>query len=110
MTFERWLRLDRNRLDGLLLEVLDRNDMVNAGVDRTFSVLSFVDSNDNLRVLPPIPQERVVSLANQSRMLLNWTDNRVKIWKLEEITKSDLEEDKIEKRYLLDMTLNVHLP
>jgi hypothetical protein len=92
----------------LFLEVESFKSVLMLGVDRTFSVLSFVDSQENLRVLPPVPQERVVSLANKARMLLNWSDNKVKIWRIEEINESEFEdEDKIEKRYLLEMDLNV---
>jgi len=81
------------------------------GVDRTFSVLSFVDSEENLRVLPPVPQERVVSLAGKARILLNWSDNKVKLWKIEEINQTAMEdEDRIEKRYLLEMDFNVPTP
>lgn len=78
------------------------------GVDRTFSVLSFVDSKENLRVLPPVPQERIVSLAGKARILMNWSDNKVKFWKIEEINEAAMEdEEPIEKRYLLEMDFNV---
>lgn len=78
------------------------------GVDRSFSVLSFTDSTDNLRVVPPVPQEQVVELATDARLLLSWSDNRVKMWRIEQINEAEHdEEDQISKRYLLDMTLNV---
>jgi hypothetical protein len=77
------------------------------GVDRTFSVLSFVDTEENLRVVPPVPQEHVVKLAKNARFLLSWTDNQVKIWQVEEIDDTLYDEDRISKRYLLEMNLNV---
>jgi hypothetical protein len=78
------------------------------GVDRTFSVLSFVDGKENLRVLPPVPQERIVKLASKARILLNWSDNKIKLWKIEEINEAEMDdEEKIEKRYLLEMDFNV---
>ena len=78
------------------------------GVDRTLSVLSFVEGNENLRVLPPVPQEQVVCLAPEARMLLSWSDNSVRIWKIEEVEEAVLDgEDYIEKRYLLEMNLSV---
>ena len=77
------------------------------GIDRTFSVLSFVDTEENLRVVPPVPQEQVVKLAKNSRYLLSWGDNQVKIWQVEEIDDTLHDEDRISKRYLLEMSLNV---
>jgi hypothetical protein len=77
------------------------------GVDRTFSVLSFVDTEENLRVVPPVPQEQVVKLAKNARYLLSWTDNQVKVWQVEEIDDTLYDEDRISKRYLLEMSLNV---
>ena len=84
--------------------------MLIIGVDRTFSVLSFVNGKENLRVLPPVPQEQIVKLAGKARILLTWSDNKVKLWKIEEINESETEgEEKIEKRYLLEMDFNVSL-
>jgi hypothetical protein len=58
--------------------------------------------------LPPVPQERIVNLAGKARILLNWSDNKVKFWKIEEINESATDnEDRIEKRYLLEMDFNV---
>jgi hypothetical protein len=70
-------------------------------------VLSFVDTEENLRVVPPVPQEQVVKLARNARYLLSWTDNQVKVWQVEEIDDTLYDEDRISKRYLLEMTLNV---
>ena len=85
--------------------------MLIIGVDRTFSVLSFVNGKENLRILPPVPQEQIVKLAGKARILLTWSDNKVKLWKIEEINESETEaEEKIEKRYLLEMDFNVSLP
>lgn len=84
----------------------DFNVVVSGGVDRTFSVISLVDSKtENLRVLPPVPQDRVVSLAATSRLLLSWSDNEVKIWQIDDIKGADLEG--IAKRYLIQMIFNV---
>ena len=78
------------------------------GLDRTFSVLSFKDSGENLRVVPPIPQEQIVKLAKNSRLLLTWSDNHVKVWRIEEITQAEYDGDEqIETRFLLDMKCNV---
>ena len=63
---------------------------------------------ENLRVLPPVPQDPVVSLAANSRLLLSWSDNVVKIWQVDNINESNAEkEPRIEKRYLLQMAFNV---
>jgi hypothetical protein len=70
-------------------------------------VLSFVDTEENLRVVPPVPQEHVVKLAKNARFLLSWTDNQVKIWQVKEIDDTLYDEDRISKRYLLEMNLNV---
>jgi U3 small nucleolar RNA-associated protein 4 len=84
----------------------DFNVVVSGGVDRTFSVISLVDSKtDNLRVLPPVPQDRVVSLAATSRLLLSWSDNEVKVWQIDDVNGTDLEG--IAKRYLIQMIFNV---
>ena len=76
-------------------------------MDRSFSVLSFVDAEDNLRVMPPVPQEQIVRLARNARHLLSWTESQVKIWQIEEIDDTLYDEDRISKRYLLEMNLNV---
>jgi hypothetical protein len=63
--------------------------------------LSFANSEENLRVIAPVPQ--VVRLAKNARLLLSWSDNQVKIWKVEPVLGDDL----ISKRFLLEMTINV---
>ena len=58
--------------------------------------------------MAPTPQQSVVKLAAAARLLLSWTDNQVKIWRVEEIGEAEFEgEDRIEKRYLLEMEFNV---
>lgn len=82
--------------------------MLILGVDGSFSVLSFMDSTDNLRVVPPIPQQQLVRLAATARVILSWSDSTVKIWRIEEIDESEFDgDDRISKRYLLEMELNV---
>lgn len=82
--------------------------MLTSGVDGSFSVLSFLNSKENLRVVPPIPQQQVVKLATAARVLLSWSDNQVKLWRIEEIHESEFDsDDRISKRYLLEMELNV---
>ena len=76
-------------------------------MDRSFSVLSFADGDDNLRVMPPVPQEQVVKLARNARYLLSWAESQVKIWQIEEIDVTMFDEDRISKRYLLEMNLDV---
>ena len=72
--------------------------------------MSFIGSERNLRVVPPIPQQQVVRLAPTARVLLAWSDDRIKIWRIEEINKPEFYgDDRIEKRYLLEMELNVRL-
>ena len=47
-------------------------------------------------------------LAAKARLLLCWSDNKVKIWRIDEIDESLLtEEAQIGKRYLLEMEFNV---
>ena len=70
-------------------------------------MLSFVDTEENLRVVPPVPQEHVVKLARKARYLLSWTDNQVKVWQVEQIDGTVCDEDRISKRYLLEMSLTV---
>lgn len=82
--------------------------MLTSGVDRSFSVLSFKDSGENLRVVPPIPQEQIVILAKNDRLLLSWSDSHVKLWKLEEVRTLESDgEDQIGIRFLLEMQLSV---
>jgi hypothetical protein len=58
--------------------------------------------------MSPSPQQAVVKLAAAARLLLSWTDSQVKIWRVEEIGEAELDgEDRIEKRYLLEMEFNV---
>jgi hypothetical protein len=67
-----------------------------------------MDGTENLRVLPPVPQERIVKVAGKARILFNWSDNKVKLWKIAQINEAEMEdEEKIEKRYLLEMDFNV---
>lgn len=82
--------------------------IVSGGVDRSFSVLFFTDNVENLRVLPPVPQERVVKLATGARILLNWSDNHVRLWRVEEISDHEFAGEQIENRYLLEMEFKVH--
>jgi len=84
--------------------------VVSGGVDRTFSVLSFTETGEQLRVLPPVPQEHTVTLAQDARFLLSWLDNKIKIWQVDDVepAKAD-EEDQIRKRYLVEMELNVRM-
>jgi len=85
--------------------------MLILGVDGSFSVLSFIDSTDNLRVVPPIPQQQVVRLAATARVILSWSDSTVKVWRIEEIDEFEFDgDDCISKRYLLEMELNVIFP
>jgi U3 small nucleolar RNA-associated protein 4 len=78
------------------------------GVDRTLAVLSFRDSIEKLRVIPPVPQKSVVSLAPKARFLLSWSDTVVKAWKIEEGNTAGSEcDEQISKRYLLEMEFNV---
>ena len=82
--------------------------VVSGGVDRTFSVLSFTETGEQLRVLPPVPQERTVTLAKDARFLLSWLDNKIKIWKVDDVEPAKADgEDQISKRYLVEMELNV---
>jgi hypothetical protein len=80
-----------------------------AGIDRTFSVLSQVDDsdNENLRVLPPVPQDRVVKLAADARVLLSWSDREVKVYQIDNINESEVQDVEIGKRFLLQMDFNV---
>ena len=72
-------------------------------------MLSYVGSKENLRVIPPVPQQQIVSLATTARLLLHWSDRQVKIWRVEEIGEAEFDgEERIEKRYLLEMDLNVN--
>jgi U3 small nucleolar RNA-associated protein 4 len=73
------------------------------GVDRSLSVLFFNNGIENLRVLPPVPQARVVKLAREARILLSWQDNHVRLWRVEEIANHEFAGDQIENRYLLEM-------
>jgi len=58
--------------------------------------------------MSPSPQQPVVKLAAAARLLLSWTDSQIKIWKVEEIDAAEFDgEDRIEKRYLLEMEFNV---
>jgi hypothetical protein len=79
-------------------------------VDGGLSVLSFGDSWDNLRVIPPIPQEQIVSLAPEARLILHWFGNEVKIWCIEELGEAYGDDYTITKRYLLEMRLTVPPP
>jgi WD40 repeat protein len=75
------------------------------GVDRSLSVLSYTPEEENLRVLPPVPQERVVKLAPEARILLNWSDNHIRLWRIEGINNDEFAGEQIENRYLLEMEL-----
>ena len=77
--------------------------IVSGGLDRSFSVVSLTDSKENLRVLPPVPQSRVSSVAINARIILGWTDREASLWRIEEISG-----DQIEKRFLLQMEFNVY--
>ena len=80
------------------------------GLDRSFSVLWYVDSKEHLRVLPPVPQNRVMRFARNARSIFSWSDNEVKGWEIEVPTELWSEGDlEIKKRYLLKMTYNVLL-
>jgi len=80
------------------------------GVDGSLSVLSFGDSWDNLRVIPPIPQEQIVSLAPKARLLVHWLESQVKIWQIEMPCEAYGDDYTISKRYVLEMQLNVRPP
>jgi hypothetical protein len=79
------------------------------GVDGSLSVLSFGDSWDNLRVIPPTPQEPIVALAPEARLLVHWFENQVRVWSIDELGEGYGGEYTINKRYVLEMKLNVHL-
>jgi len=81
--------------------------VVSGGVDRTFSVLSFTETGEQLRILPPVPQERTVTMAQDARFLLSWLDNKIKIWQVDDVEPAKADEDQIRKRYLVEMELNV---
>ena len=67
-----------------------------------------MDSQEYLWIMPPSPQQPVVKLAAAARLLFSWTDSHVKIWRVEEINEAEFEgDDRIEKRYLLEMEFNV---
>src|SRR5271170_730400 len=103
MMLEQCLHMSLKNFDGLSLEVYPSLfKTLTIGVDGSLSVLSFVDGEDNLRVAPPVPQEQIVRLAKEARLLLNWSENQVKLWEFEEIV-----DERIQKRYLLNMELNV---
>jgi len=87
-------------------ETSEMRMICSGGVDRSLSVLTFTDRGENLRVLPPVPQERVVKLASESRILLNWSDNHIRLWRVEQITNHEFAGEQIENRYLLEMELN----
>ena len=109
-TLERWPLTSLNKFGWLYLEVSISLLPTDSGVDGSFSVLSFIGSEQKLRVVPPIPQQQVVRLAPTARILLTWSDDRIKIWRIEEINQPEFyADDRIEKRYLLEMELNVRL-
>jgi hypothetical protein len=69
-----------------------------------------VDHSDteNLRVLPPVPQDRVVKLAPDARVLLSWSDREVKVYQINNINETEVLDVEIRKRFLLQMDFNVH--
>jgi hypothetical protein len=67
-----------------------------------------VNSLENLRVLPPVPQDPVMRFASNARTIISWSENQVKGWKIEAPTQLEVEgEEEINKRYLLQMTCSV---
>lgn len=68
-----------------LYESKDIDILVTGGVDMTLAIVPLVKFMKQVhRIIQPVPQRPVMSFSD-SRIMINWSDHQVKLWKINEI-------------------------